>query len=127
MGECDELIIGLNHANSSWLILGADGITSWQLRVRKERWLLNCASDHFFQTLYLRLSNRISVYKLIGIILAAVPVVLFLKAIMGQSRKRSQAVSDFKKHMDYVFWVIMLLVGCGVIYSLGKLLYEFAR
>jgi hypothetical protein len=71
--------------------------------------------------------DRISVYKLIGVILAAVPIVLFLKAIMGQSRKRSQAVSDFKKHMDYVFWVIMLLVGCGVIYSLGKLLYEFAR
>ena len=66
-------------------------------------------------------------YKLIGVILAAVPIVLFLKAIMGQSRKRSQAVLDFKKHMDYVFWVIMLLVGCGVIYSLGKLLYEFAR
>ena len=34
------------------------------------------------------------------------------------------AVSDFKKHMDYVFWVIMLVVGCGVIYSLGKLLYQ---
>jgi hypothetical protein len=65
-----------------------------------------------------------SVYKWIGVILAAVPIVLFLKAIMGQSRKRSQAVSDFKKHMDYVFWVIMLLLGCGVIYSLGKLLYQ---
>ena len=71
--------------------------------------------------------DGISVYKLIGIILAAVPIVLFLKAIMGQSRKGSQAVSDFKKHMDYVFWVIILLVGCGLIYSLGKLLYEFVR
>jgi hypothetical protein len=29
--------------------------------------------------------------------------------------------------MDYVFWVIMLLIGCGVIYSLGKLLYELAH
>jgi len=71
--------------------------------------------------------DGISMYKLIGIILAALPVVLFLKAIMGQSRKRSQAVSDFKKQMDYVFWVIMVLVGCGVVYSLGKLLYEFVR
>jgi hypothetical protein len=71
--------------------------------------------------------DGISVYKLIGIILAAVPVVLFLKALIWQSRKRSQAVSDFKKHMDYVFWVIILLVGCGLIYSLGKLLYEFVR
>jgi hypothetical protein len=26
MGERDELIIGLNHADSSWLILGANGI-----------------------------------------------------------------------------------------------------
>ena len=66
-------------------------------------------------------------FKLIGVILAAIPVVLFLKAILGQSMKRSQAVSDFKKQMDHVFWVIMLLVGCGVIYSLGKLLYEFMR
>jgi hypothetical protein len=64
-------------------------------------------------------------FKLIGVILAAIPVVLFLKAILGQPRKRSQAVSDFKKQMDHVFWVIMLLVGCGLIYSLGKLLYEF--
>ena len=27
MSECDELIIGPNHADSSWLVLGADGIT----------------------------------------------------------------------------------------------------
>ena len=27
MGECEKLIIGLNHADSSWLILGTDGIT----------------------------------------------------------------------------------------------------
>ena len=72
----------------------------------------------------LELIEGTPVYKLIGIILAAVPIVLFLRAIMGQSRKGSKAVSDFKKHMDYVFWVIMLLMGCGVIYSLGKLLYK---
>ena len=27
MGERDELIVSLNHADSFWLILGADGIT----------------------------------------------------------------------------------------------------
>ena len=67
----------------------------------ERRCLLNLASDRFFQTfLTVAIIDRISVYKLIGVILAAVPIVLFLKAIMGQSRKRSQAVSDFKKHMD---------------------------
>jgi hypothetical protein len=66
------------------------------------------------------------VYKLIGIILAAVPVVLFLRAVfMRQSKKRPQAVSDFKKQMDYLVWVVLLLIGCGVVYAIGKLLYQF--
>jgi hypothetical protein len=65
-------------------------------------------------------------YKLIGIILAAVPIVLFLRAMfVAQSKKRSQAISDFKKNMDYLVWVILFLIGCGVVYSIGKLLYHF--
>jgi hypothetical protein len=66
------------------------------------------------------------VYKLIGIILAAVPIVLFLRAIfMGMSKKRSQAVSDFKKQMDYLVWLILFFIGCGIVYSLVKLIYQF--
>jgi hypothetical protein len=55
--------------------------------------------------------------KLIGIILAAIPVVLFLRAIfMGLSKKRTQAVSDFKKQIDYLVWVALFLIGCEVVY-----------
>ena len=65
-------------------------------------------------------------YKLIGIILAVVPIVLFLRAIfIRQSKKRSQAVSDFKKQMNYLIWVILFVIGCGVVYSIGKLMYQF--
>ena len=65
-------------------------------------------------------------YKMIGIILAALPVVLFLRAIfMRQSKKRPQAVSDFKKQMDYLVWAILFFIGCGVVYAIGKLLYQF--
>ena len=65
-------------------------------------------------------------YKLIGIILAAVPIVLFLRAVfIGQSKKRAQAVSDFKKQMNYLIWVMLFVIGCGVVYSIGKLLYQF--
>ena len=61
-------------------------------------------------------------FKLIGFIVAAIPVALFLKAIFfAKSRKRSQAVADFKKHVDYVVWAILFMIGCGLIYSLGKL------
>jgi len=62
-------------------------------------------------------------YKLIGIILAAVPVVLFLRTIFpGRSKKRSQAVADFKKRFDYFLWAMLLLIGCGLVYSIGKLI-----
>jgi uncharacterized membrane protein len=66
------------------------------------------------------------VYKLMGIILAAVPVVLFLRAIfMRQSKKRPQAISEFRKQMDYLVWAILFLIVCGIVYSIGKLLYQF--
>jgi hypothetical protein len=70
--------------------------------------------------------QSVSMYKLIGIIVAAVPIVLFLRAIfMGQFKKKSQAISDFKKQMDYLVWMLLFLIGCGVVYSIGKLLYHF--
>jgi hypothetical protein len=62
-------------------------------------------------------------FKLIAIILAAIPVVLFLRTIFpGQSKKMSQAISDFKKEVDYVIWAMLFLIGCGFVYSLGKLI-----
>ena len=62
-------------------------------------------------------------YKLIGIILAAIPVVLFLRTIFtGQSKKRSQAVSNFKKQVDYLIWAIVFLIGCEIVYFIGTLI-----
>jgi hypothetical protein len=40
-------------------------------------------------------------FKSIGFIVAAIPVALFLTAIFfPKSRKRSQALADFKRHVD---------------------------
>jgi hypothetical protein len=62
-------------------------------------------------------------YKLIGIVVAAIPVVLFLRAIFTtQSKKRSQAVSNFKKQVDYLVWVILFLIGCEVVYLIVTLI-----
>ena len=64
-------------------------------------------------------------YKLIGIILAAIPVVLFLRSIFAtQSKKRSQAVSNFKKQIDYLVWAILFLIGCEVVYLVGTLIFN---
>jgi hypothetical protein len=66
------------------------------------------------------------VYKLIGIIVAAAPVVLFLRAMFkGQLKKRSQGLSEFKRQMDYFVWAILFFIGCAVVYAIGKLIYQF--
>jgi hypothetical protein len=62
--------------------------------------------------------------KLIGILLAAIPVILLLRSIFAGPLRRSQAVSNFKKQIDYLVWVALALIGCGVvyfIYSIAKL------
>jgi len=62
--------------------------------------------------------------KLIGIIVAAMPVILFVRAIFMGSKKRSQAMSNFKKQVDYVVWAILFMIGCGLVFSIGKLIYD---
>jgi hypothetical protein len=63
-----------------------------------------------------------AMYKLMAIILAAIPAILFLRNIFMGQLKRSQAVSDFSKQIDYLVWMILILIGCGLVYSIGKLI-----
>jgi uncharacterized membrane protein YadS len=53
------------------------------------------------------------------------PIVLFLRAIFMRSKKRSQAVSEFKKQLDFAVWLILFFIACAVVYSVGKLIYQF--
>ena len=61
-------------------------------------------------------------YKFISIILAMLPVILFLRTMLLGQLKRSQAMSDFRRQVDYVVWIILILIGCGLVYSIGKLI-----
>jgi len=62
-------------------------------------------------------------FKLIELLVVAIPVVLFLKTIFfRKGSKFAQALADFKKQVDYVVWAILFMIGCVLIYSLGKLL-----
>ena len=64
-------------------------------------------------------------FKLIGIIVAAILVVLFLRSIFMAPLKRSptvaRAVSRFKKQIDYLAWAILVLMACVIVYSIAKL------
>jgi uncharacterized membrane protein SirB2 len=62
--------------------------------------------------------------KLIGIIVAAMPVILFARAIFMGSKRRSHAFSNFKKQVDYVVWAILFMIGLCLFFSSGKLIYD---
>jgi hypothetical protein len=64
-------------------------------------------------------------FKFIGIILAIMPIVLFLRAVFMRSKKGSRAVSEFKKQLDLAVWLILFFIGCAVVYAVGKLIYQF--
>jgi hypothetical protein len=62
--------------------------------------------------------------KLIGIIVAAMPVILFVRAILMGSKQRARAVSSFRKQVDDAVRVILLVIGVAIIISVGKLFYD---
>jgi len=65
------------------------------------------------------------VYKLITILVAAIPIILFLRAIFfGRSKAMKLAISDFRQRIDYLVWMILFVIGCGIVYSVGKLTYS---
>lgn len=65
-------------------------------------------------------------YKLIVFLVAAIPIVLFLKAVFSRrSKVLSEAAAAFSRQVDYLVWAIFFLVGCALIYSVGGLLYSF--
>ena len=64
-------------------------------------------------------------YKLIAILAAAIPIILLVKAVFfRRSKVMERAFADFRRQIDYLVWTILLVVGCTVAYSLGKLIYS---
>ena len=65
-------------------------------------------------------------YKLIAILVAAMPVILFLRTVFfKQSKVMKEASSAFRKQVDYLVWMILSLVALALIYSIGTLIYSF--
>jgi hypothetical protein len=62
-------------------------------------------------------------YKLITFVVAAIPVVLFVKAIfIDKSKKRAQALANFMKELDFAVSVILFVFACAIVYSIVKLI-----
>lgn len=63
-------------------------------------------------------------FKLIAFLLAAMPVIMFVRAILLGSKRRSQAMANFRKQVDYAVWAILFMIGCSVVFSVGRLIYD---
>jgi len=64
-------------------------------------------------------------YKLIVILIAAMPVILFLRTVLfGQSKVMKEASSAFRKQIDRLVWAILFLVACSLLYSVGMLIHS---
>jgi hypothetical protein len=66
-------------------------------------------------------------FKLISILIAMVPVVLLLRSIIGRSTVMKRAVADFKRQIDFLVWVILLMMAATIIYSLITLVLSVWR
>jgi len=63
-------------------------------------------------------------YKLIAILVAVIPIILFLKTVFfGRSQVMKQASSDLRRQIDYLVWAILFLVACGILYSVVNLIH----
>jgi hypothetical protein len=62
-------------------------------------------------------------YKLIVVLVAAIPIVLFLRTVFGRSKVVKGAAADLKRHIDYLVWAILFVIGCTLLYAAAKVAY----
>jgi hypothetical protein len=64
--------------------------------------------------------------KIIAFIAAAIPLFLFVRAMFFRRPTRmSLAVKEFKKQVDVGIYIFLGLVGCIVVFALGKLAWTW--
>jgi hypothetical protein len=64
--------------------------------------------------------------KIIAFICAAIPVILFLRTVFGgRQTKLGQAFREFKKQIDLAIYLFLGIIGCVVVFGLGKLAWTW--
>ena len=92
-------------------------------RDRRER--VTCAFAAKYRLHHEGLNEPSGMYKLIAILVAAMPVILFLRTVFfKQSKVMKEASSAFRKQVDYLVWTILFLVSCVLVYSVGTLIHS---
>lgn len=64
--------------------------------------------------------------KLIGFLIAALPVILFLNALFMRSKRWGEVMANFKKQLDFAVWAIITMICIGAAFSIGRLIWQLA-
>ena len=66
------------------------------------------------------------IFKIIAFIAAAIPIVLFVRAVFFQRTTRfSESFKEFKKQANLAVTIFLVLVGCIVAVAVGKLAWTW--
>ena len=64
--------------------------------------------------------------KLIALISAAIPVILFLRAVFGKRpSKLGAAMREAKKQIDLAIYIFIGIIGAIVVFAVGKLAWTW--
>jgi hypothetical protein len=64
--------------------------------------------------------------KIIAFISAAIPLILFVRQMFGnRPTKFGAALREFKKQIDMAIYIFLGIVGCVVVFALGKIAWTW--
>jgi hypothetical protein len=65
-------------------------------------------------------------FKLIILLAAVVPVVLFVNRLFfRRSPKIQKAFAEFRRQVDFAAWALLGLAAIAIVYSLARFVYGF--
>jgi hypothetical protein len=66
------------------------------------------------------------IFKIIGLVVAAIPIFLFVRSIFfRQPTRLKEGFKEFKKQSDLAVSIFLFLIGCIVLFAAGKLVWAW--
>jgi hypothetical protein len=66
------------------------------------------------------------ILKIIAFVAAAIPLFLFLRAMFNRRPTRiNEGLTEFKKQANLAVSIFLFLIGCVVVFALGKLAWTW--
>ena len=66
------------------------------------------------------------IFKIIAFLAAAIPIFLFVRSIFFRRTTRiNEGLKEFKKQANLAVSIFLFLIGCVVVFAVGKLVWKW--